>query len=471
MTIQEIHEKLIKKEISVIELIDELFEKIEREDRKIHSFLSLTPELAREQAKKAQEKIDEGKTPSLLCGIPCAIKDIILVKDVRCTAGSKILQEYIAPFDATVVKKLKKAGAIIIGKTNLDEFAMGASNEYSAFGLVRNPHDLDRVPGGSSGGSAAAVASGFSQFALGSDTGGSVRQPASFCGVVGLKPTYGAVSRYGLIAMASSLDQIGPITKTVQDAKIVFEVIKGKDPLDSTSVKLNTQYPISRIQDLRFGIPKEYFTGGIEKDVKTKVKEAIKKFQRLGIKVLDISLPYTQYALPAYSIIMSSEASANLARYDGIRYGLNQSQIANLKSKNLFEFYSKIRGEYFGQEVRRRIVLGTFALSVGYYQEYYLKAQRVRRLIKEDFDKAFSKVDLILTPVSPTLPFKIGEKIDDPIKMYLADIFMVGVNLAGLPAISLPCGKVNNLPAGIQIIGKPFQEEVLLKVGEIFENL
>jgi len=483
MTIKELHQKLIRKEISVLEIVKTCLKKIEREDKKIHSFLTLVPELAIKQAQKTQAKIDrEFKAPSskvlntskdkisLLCGIPCAIKDNILVEDVKCTAGSKILQDYISPYDATVIKRLKEAGAIILGKTNLDEFAMGSSTENSAFAITRNPHDFNRVPGGSSGGSAAAVASDFCQFALGSDTGGSIRQPAAFCGVVGLKPTYGVVSRYGLVAMASSLDQIGPITNNIEDIKIIFDIIRGRDPLDSTSVESNLKHPTSNIQHLKIGIPKEYFIEGIEEGVRKRVEKVIEKFQKLGIKTLNISLPHTEYALPTYSVIMASEASTNLARYDGIRYGLKESLISEAKVQNLFDFYSEIRGKYFGKEIRRRIVLGSFALSVGYYDEYYLRAQKVRRLIKEDFDQAFSKVDLILTPVSPTVAFKLGEKMDDPIKMYLADIFTVGASLAGLPAISLPCGKVNNLPVGAQLIGKPFQEPTILKAGEIFEK-
>ena len=490
MTIRELRQKLIKKELSVSEVVQNYLKKIEKEDKKIHSFLTLAPELALEQARKAQEKINRetksnsfksqdnftGKIP-LLCGVPCAIKDNILVEGIKCTAGSKILQDYIASYDATVIKRLKEAGAIILGKTNLDEFAMGSSTENSAFAITRNPRDLTRVPGGSSGGSAAAVASDFCAFALGSDTGGSIRQPAAFCGIVGLKPTYGAVSRYGLVAMASSLDQIGPITNNIEEAKIIFDIIKGRDPLDSTSVELKIKNREPRIKNLRIGIPKEYFVEGVEEAVMERLEKTIKIFQKIGIKTFNISLPHTEYALPTYSVIMASEASTNLARYDGIRYGLAKSRISALptarsstKSQNIFDFYSEIRGKYFGKEVRRRIVLGTFALSVGYYDEYYLRAQKVRRLIKEDFDKVFSKIDLILTPVSPTLPFKIGEKIDDPIKMYLADIFTVGASLAGLPAISLPCGRVDNLPVGIQLIGKPFQEPTILKVGEIFEK-
>jgi aspartyl-tRNA(Asn)/glutamyl-tRNA(Gln) amidotransferase subunit A len=396
-----------------------------------------------------------------------------LVEGVKCTAGSKILENYVAPYDATVVKKLKEAGAIILGKTNLDEFAMGSSTENSAFFPTKNPLDLERVPGGSSGGSAAAVAANFCVFSLGTDTGGSIRQPASFCGIVGLKPTYGSVSRYGLIAFASSLDQIGPMTKNVEDCKIVFEVIRGKDEMDSTSV--NSKFKIQnsklqfKIQNLKIGVPKEYFIKGIDSEVEKAIKEAIKKYEEMGAKISEISLPHTEYALPCYYIIAPSEASANLARYDGIKYGY--SKISNLKSQisNLLDVYFESRGEGFGKEVRRRIMLGTFSLSIGYYDAYYLRAAKVRSLIIRDFERAFEKVDLIFTPTSPTLPFKLGEKIDDPLKMYLSDIFTVSVNLAGLPAISIPIGKVKNLPVGLQIIGKPFEEEKIFEVAKIYE--
>jgi aspartyl-tRNA(Asn)/glutamyl-tRNA(Gln) amidotransferase subunit A len=404
--------------------------------------------------------------------VPCAIKDNILIEGIKCTAGSKILKDYIAPYNATVIEKLKKEGVVILGKTNMDEFAMGASTENSAYGSTKNPFDKTRVPGGSSGGSAAAIAADFCQFALGSDTGGSIRQPASFCGVIGLKPTYGAVSRYGLVAMASSLDQIGPIAKNAEDAEIVFEAIKGKDPMDSTSVELNSkQVRISNFEfrNLKIGIPKEYFIEGIEKGVKKEIEKGIKRFEKLGAKIEKISLPHTKYALATYYLIMPSEVSSNLARYDGIRYGLSKSKISKFKPQNSFELYSKIRGEYFGREVKRRIILGTFALSAGYYDQYYLKAKMVRDLIKKDFEKAFRKVDLLLTPVAPTTAFKIGEKIDDPIKMYLSDIFTVGASLAGLPALSFPYGKVGKLPVGLQIIGKPFGENTIFEAAKEFE--
>jgi aspartyl-tRNA(Asn)/glutamyl-tRNA(Gln) amidotransferase subunit A len=393
-----------------------------------------------------------------------------LVEGVKCTAGSKILENYVAPYDATVIKKLKEAGAIILGKTNLDEFAMGSSTENSAFFPTKNPLDLERVPGGSSGGSAAAVCANFCVFALGSDTGGSVRQPASFCGIVGLKPTYGSVSRYGLIAFASSLDQIGPMAKNVDDCKIVFEVIRGKDEMDSTSVNSKFQIPNSKIEikNLKIGVPKEYFVEGIEPEVKEKIEEAIKKYEEMGAKILEISLPHTEYALACYFIISRSEASANLARYDGIKYGFSTSK-KQRTANNLLNVYLESRGGGFGKEVKRRIMLGTFSLSVGYYEAYYLRAAKVRNLIIKDFEKAFEKVDLIFTPTSPTLPFKLGEKIDDPLKMYLSDIFTVSVNLAGLPAISIPVSKVKNLPVGLQIIGKPFEENKIFEVAKFYE--
>ncbi len=476
LTIKEVHQGLVKKEFSALELCKAYLDKIKEKDKEIQAFLIVNEDLAISQAKKIDEMILAGREIPILAGIPCAIKDNILVEDVKCTAGSKILENYIAPYDATVIEKLKKEGVIILGKTNLDEFAMGSSTENSAFFPTKNPIDLKRVPGGSSGGSAAAVAADFSVFALGSDTGGSIRQPASFCGVVGLKPTYGAVSRYGLIAFASSLDQIGPITKTVEDAKIVFEAIKGKDELDSTSVKLNSKFQIPnskqiqnskfKIQNLRIGIPKEYFVKGMDPEVEKVIKEAIKKYEAMGAKIEEVSLPHTEYALPCYYIIAPSEASANLARYDGIKYGYSAKRV-----RDLMEIYLKSKEEGFGDEVRRRIMLGTYALSAGYYQAYYLRAQKVRTLIREDFDRAFAKVEAIFTPVSPTPAFKLGEKIDDPLKMYLSDIFTVSVNLAGLPAVSIPVGKAGNLPVGLQIIGKPFEEEKILEIGRLFEPL
>ena len=468
LTIQKIHNRLKKKEFSCLELTKSFLEKITQTDKRISSFLTVTSKEALLQAKIVDGWILKKKEIPLIAGIPCAVKDTILVEGVKATAGSKILENYIAPYDATVIKKLKEKGAVILGKTNLDEFAMGSSTENSAFFPTKNPHDETRVPGGSSGGSAAAVAANLCGFALGSDTGGSIRQPASFCGVVGLKPTYGAVSRYGLISMASSLDQIGTLTKTVEDCEIVFDAISGKDPLDSTSVEsqsLNHSVTQS-LNRLVIGIPKEYFIEGMDPGVEKTIKDSIKKFEDLGIRIEEISLPHTEYALATYCIIMFAEASANLARYDGIKYGFSKKDV-----KDLFQLYLKSRGEGFGDEVRRRIMLGTYILSAGYYEAYYLRAQKVRTLIQKDFQKAFEKVDLIFTPVSPTPAFSIGEKIEDPLKMYLSDIFTIAVNLAGLPALSLPVGKVGGLPVGLQIIGKPFGEHKIFEIGKIFENI
>ncbi len=461
LTITKAHQGLKKKQFSALELCKAYLDKIE-EGKEVHAFLTVNESLALSQAKKIDDLIAVGSEMPVLAGLPCAVKDNILVENVRCTAGSKILGNYIAPYSATVVEKLKSQGAVILGKTNMDEFAMGSSTENSGFGATRNPHDLTRVPGGSSGGSAAAVATGECLYALGSDTGGSVRQPASFCGVVGLKPTYGAVSRYGLIAFASSLDQIGPITKTVEDAKIVFEAISGKDELDSTSV--SPKIGIQKLKNVRIGVPKEYFVKGMDKEIEKMIRAAIKKYTDKGAKVIEVSLPHTEYALPAYYIINPSEASANLARYDGIKYGFSK------KEKSLIDVYLQSRGQGFGAEVRRRIMLGTYALSSGYYEAYYLRAQKVRTKIKEDFDKAFSKVDVIVTPTSPTTAFKIGEKTSDPLTMYLSDIYTVSINLAGLPAISLPCGRIGKLPVGMQIIGKAFQENIIFKVAQLYED-
>jgi len=458
LTIENFLEKLKNKEFSAKEFFEKLFEKIEKEDKEIGAFLSLNKEGAIKEAERIDELISKKEKLPPLCGVPCAIKDNILVEGLKCTAGSKILENYVAPFDATVIKKLKEAGAIIVGKTNLDEFAMGSSTEYSAFKVTRNPHDLEKVPGGSSGGSAAAVAKNFCLFSLGSDTGGSIRQPAGFCKVVGLKPTYGAVSRFGLIAFASSLDQIGPMTKNVRDCEIVFEIIKGKDPLDSTSVEIEKKFEEKK--EIKVGIPKEYLVEGIEPEVKSAFESAVKKFQEKGVKFEEISLPHTEYALSCYYIIACAEASSNLARYDGLRYG------NFCEGKDIFDTYSKTRA-LFGKEVKRRIILGTFVLSAGYYEAFYLKAQKVRRKIKEDFERAFEKVDLIFTPVSPTLPFKIGEKITDPLKMYLSDIFTVSVNLAGVPAISIP---IENLPVGLQIIGPHFSESKIFETAKLYER-
>ena len=478
LTITKTHESLVRKEFSVLELTKAFLEEIEKFNKKIFAFLTITEDLALSQAKEIDDLISREREIPLLAGIPLAIKDNILIEGVRCTAGSRILENYIAPYNATVIEKLKSQGAVFLGKTNLDEFAMGSSTENSAFGPTKNPHDLTRVPGGSSGGSGAALAAGFALGALGSDTGGSIRLPASFCGVVGLKPTYGAVSRYGLMAMASSLDQIGPFAKTVEDARIIFNAIRGKDPLDSTSVEFSAQGGSppeadaprehasgGKIGNLRVGVPKEYFIKGMDKEIEKSIKNAIEEMEKLGIKTQEISLPHTEPALAVYYLIMPSEVSANLARYDGIKYGYSEAT-----SKNLLDVYLQSRRKGFGEEVRRRIMLGTYALSAGYYDAYYLRAQKVRTKVIDDFNEAFKVVDVILTPTSPTAAFKFGEKID-PLSMYLSDVFTIAVNLAGLPAISVPGGKVGNLPVGIQLIGRPFEENKILKLGEFIEKL
>jgi aspartyl-tRNA(Asn)/glutamyl-tRNA(Gln) amidotransferase subunit A len=468
LTISEIHPRLKKKEFSALDLCKAYLEKIKEKNEELFAFLTVSENLALSQAKRVDELISKKKDIPLLAGIPFAVKDIILVKGLKCTAGSKILENYLAPYNATIIERLQKAGAVILGKTNLDEFVRGSSTENSAFGPTKNPHDSTRVPGGSSGGSAAAVAANLSCFALGTDTGGSIRQPASLCGIVGLKPTYGAVSRYGLVAFASSLDQIGPLAKSVEDAKIVFETISGKDEKDSTSVEIKKREKGEfDIKKIRFGIPKEYFIKGIDSEVEEIIRGAIKKYEEMGAEIKEISLPHTGHALPVYYIINPSEASANLARYDGIKYGFSLSK----KGKDLFDVYFQSRGKGFGSEVRRRIMIGTYVLSSGYYDAYYLKAQKVRTLVKQDFDKAFKEVDLILTPTSPTPAFKLGEKVSDPLSMYLSDIYTVAVNIAGLPGLSLPCGKAkNSLPVGLQIIGQPFEEEKVFQAGLSFEK-
>lgn len=479
LTIKKFHEGLIQKQFSALEITKEFFDYIEKKDAEIGAYLKLTKDLALNQAKQVDVELAKKKELSILAGAPLAIKDNILIEGETTTAGSKILENYKAGYDATVIKKLKDERALFLGKTNMDEFGMGSSTENSAFKITKNPYDLQRVPGGTSGGSAAAVASDMAIAALGSDTGGSIRQPASFCGVVGLKPTYGAVSRYGLIALASSLDQIGPIAKTVEDAEILFNAIKGKDALDSTSVEYNRKSQIANhkledIQKLKIGLPKEYFISGLNKEVEKEINEAIKNLKFLKIEFKEISLPYTKYALSCYYIILFAEASANLAKFDGIRY----SRIKNTESKmrNLKDIYFKQRGNGFGDEVKRRIILGTFVLSSGYYDAYYSKAQKVRKLIKEDFDKAFKEVDVLLSSVSPTTSFKIGEKIDNPLTMYLSDIFTIPINLAGLPAISIPVKHQmlkakNQLPVGFQLIGKPFHEADILGIGKFYEQL
>ena len=438
-------------------------ENIKKLNAELNVYLSVDEEGVSVQAEAADKTIATGKF-GLLCGIPCAIKDAIMVEGQKCTSASKILENYVAPYDATVIKKLKEQGVVILGKANLDEFAMGGSGENSAYGVTKNPCDKTRVAGGSSSGSAASVAAEMACFSLGSDTGGSIRLPSSFCGVTGLKPTYGSVSRYGLIAFGSSLDQIGPIAKTVEDAKIVFEAICGKDKMDATSTDYEFENSVTNLKGLRIGVPKEYFVEGIDKDVEKIIRASIKKAEDAGAEIIEISLPSVEFALACYYIIAPCEASANLARFDGIKYGLSA------EGKDLLDVYLKSKGHGFGAEVKRRIMIGTYALSSGYYDAYYKKAQEVRQFIKQDFAKAFEKVDLIFFPVSPVPAIKIGEKTDDPLSMYLMDIYTVSVNLAGLPGLSLPVGKVGNLPVGLQIIGNHFQENKILSVAAQLEE-
>ena len=444
--------------------------------------MSLDKDGALKQAEEVDIALAKGEEINELAGLPMAIKDNILIKGLPATAASKILENYKATYDATVIKKLKNKKAVFLGKTNLDEFAHGSSTENSAFKTTKNPYDLERVPGGSSGGSAAAVAANMAVAALGTDTGGSIRLPASFCGVVGLKPTYGAVSRSGIIAMASSLDQVGPLTKTVEDAAILFKAISGKDDLDTTSVdaKYGDELLNPKLEDIKkltIGLPKEYFTGGLDDYTQKEIQKAIVQIKSLGLKIKEISLPRTKYALSVYYIIMPAEVSSNLARFDGIRY----SRLDGLENKGnkMWDVYFKQKGKGFGPEARRRIMLGTYVLSSGYYDAYYSKAQKVRRLIKEDFDKAFNPlaggVDVILTPVSPTPAFKINEKTNDPLQMYLSDIFTIPLNLAGLPGVSIPVRKYNKgeneLPVGFQLIGKPFREADILGIGQFYEKI
>lgn len=466
LTIKQAQSGLQNKEFSAIELTQSYLDSIKEKDKSINAYISISENLALSQAKEIDQRIANNEILSPLAGIPCAIKDNIMIKDERCTAASRILENYKAVYDATVIEKLKASGAVFLGKTNLDEFAMGGSCERSAFFTTKNPHDLERIPGGSSGGSAAAVASDMAIYALGSDTGGSIRQPSSFCGIVGIKPTYGTVSRYGLIAYASSLDQIGPMGKTVEDCEIVFNSIRGLDKMDSTS----TDFEINETkkEKLRIGVPKEYFGEGLDKEIEEAIKKSLDFYQKNGAEIIDINLPHTEYAVSCYYIIAPAEASANLARLDGLKYGTD-SKLENPQSIN--DLYLENRTKGFGAEVRKRIMLGTYTLSSGYYDAYYKKALQVRTLIKQDFEKAFEKVDVILGPTSPCLPFKIGEKDNDPLAMYLADIYTVSLNLAGLPGISVPCGKsASGLPIGLQIIAPAFCEKRLFNVARIIEQ-
>ena len=465
LRLSEVHDRLHHKEISVADLVEESLARIGETDGNIQAFLTVDEEGARKQA--AELDSSDGER-GLLFGLPAGIKDNIVTEGLRTTCASRFLANYVPIYDATVVDKLRRAQSVTIGKLNMDEFAMGGSNENSAFHPTRNPWDPERVPGGSSGGSAAAVAAGQVYFALGSDTGGSIRQPAAYCGVVGLKPTYGLVSRFGLVAFASSLDQIGPLTKNVEDAAYVLQAIAGHDPRDSTSASVDIPDYLSAltgdVKGLRIGVPKEYMGEGIDPQVKERVLEALRTFEAMGAVWEEISLPHSEYAVATYYLLASSEASSNLARFDGVRYGVRAENPANL-----LELYRRSRSEGFGPEVKRRIMLGTYALSSGYYDAYYKKAQQVRTLIKRDFDQAFGKYDLIVSPTAPTTAFKIGEQVDDPLTMYLNDICTIPINLAGVPAISIPCGLAGGLPVGLQLVGKPFDERTVLRAAHAYE--
>ncbi len=468
-TIGGVREALAAKKISARELAGDFYKRIEERNPELNAFLALSPERARRQTDRIDALVAEGRPLPPLAGVPVAIKDVISTRGTTTTCGSKILENYIPPFDATAVERLEAAGAVILGKTNCDEFAMGSSNENSAYGPVKNPNATDRVPGGSSGGSAAAVAAGLAVAALGTDTGGSIRQPGSFCGIPAMMGSYGRVSRYGLIAFASSLDRIGPFATNIKDVAAILQVIAGRDPHDSTSTTApvpNYQTEIVKpVKGLRLGIPKEYFAEGMDAAVRKKIEAGIEIYKRLGCELVEIRMPHTDYAIAAYYIIATAEASSNLARYDGVRYGLR------IEDDSLLAMYRKTRGAGFGPEVKRRIVLGTYVLSAGYYDAYYLKGQKVRSLIAQDFRDAFNKVEAILTPTSPVTAFRLGERTADPLQMYLADIYTVTGSLAGVPGISVPCGKVDGeLPVGLQIFGPAFCEARILQLAHAFEQ-
>jgi aspartyl-tRNA(Asn)/glutamyl-tRNA(Gln) amidotransferase subunit A len=471
LTIHEAHELLKQRRISSTELTESVLKRIAEIEGKVHACVTIVGDIAMKEAEKVDNYIKTDHEINPLTGIPTLIKDVICTKGVRTTCSSKMLENFIPPYNAAVIEKLKAQKAVIVGKTNMDEFAMGSSTEHSAFFPTHNPWDLSRVPGGSSGGSAAAVAADETIYALGSDTGGSVRQPAALCSVVGLKPTYGRVSRFGLVAFASSLDQIGPLTKDVTDCALVMNVIAGYDSRDSTSVPYPvpdyTRQLIPDIKGLRIGIPREYFVEGMQNQVRAALEAAIDKLHELGAEIdWEVSLPHTKYALAVYYILAPSEASANLARYDGVKYGFSERD-----ASNVIETTERTRQSGFGLEVKRRIMLGTYALSAGYYDAYYLKAQKVRTRIKLEFDQAFEKYDALITPTSPIVPFKLGEKLEDPMQMYLSDVCTLPINIAGIPAISIPAGFTDNLPIGMQIIGKPFSEEILLRIAFAYEQI
>jgi aspartyl-tRNA(Asn)/glutamyl-tRNA(Gln) amidotransferase subunit A len=471
LTIREAHELLTSKKISSVELTQAMLDRIHDVDKKVKSYVTVTDDLALEQAKRADERIAKGENVTPLTGIPFSMKDCISTRNVRTTCSSKILENYVPQYNATVTNKLVDSGAVLVGKTNMDEFGMGSSTENSGLFTTRNPWDLDRVPGGSSGGSAAAMSASLATFTIGEDTGGSVRQPASFCNVTGIKPTYGRVSRYGLIALASSFDGIGPFARDAYDCATVLEAIAGNDPLDSTTyaspVPNYTANIDKPVKGMKLGIPKEYFIAGMEAGVESSIQEAIRQFEKLGMEIHEVSLPHTKYGLPVYYLLLFAEASANLARMDGTRFGLSVSEGA----KDVIDIYLKTRHEGFGDEVKRRIMLGAYALSAGYYEAYYLKAQKVRTLLRRDFETAFSSVDLLVAPVCPTTAFKIGEKTSDPLEMYLSDIYTVATNPAGVPALAVPCGFSNNMPVGMQLIGKHLDEETLFQVGHAYQQV
>lgn len=469
MTAHRLGELLHRKEITSREITRSVFDRIEKVEGRIHAYITLLPELALKQAEEADARIQKGDAGPLT-GIPVAIKDLICTAGIRTTCGSHILDNFVPTYDATVTDRLKKAGAVFVGKANMDEFAMGSSTETSYFGPTRNPWDLERIPGGSSGGSAASVAADECILSLGSDTGGSIRQPAACCGIVGFKPTYGRVSRYGLVAFASSLDQIGPFAKDIRDTALMLNVISGFEPRDSTSVNLPvpdyTQSLINDVQGLVLGVPREAFGEGIDPEVEATVREAIRTLERLGAKIADVSLPHSAYAVAVYYIIAPAEASSNLARYDGVKYGFRAAG-----TYELLEMYKETRSQGFGAEVKRRIMLGTYALSAGYYDAYYRKASQVRTLIGRDFAEAFAKCDVLVLPTAPTPAFKLGEKVDDPLQMYLSDIYTIPCNLAGLPGLSFPCGfSSSGLPIGLQVLGNHFQEEKILRVAYTYER-
>ncbi|MEE8128542.1 MAG: Asp-tRNA(Asn)/Glu-tRNA(Gln) amidotransferase subunit GatA [Nitrospinaceae bacterium] len=468
-TIIQARHQLKEKKYSAVELLDAVYKRIDVVDGKVKAYIHLTRDIAHRQAEEADQKLAAGEDAPLL-GVPIALKDMICMKGTHTTCASHILENFVSPYDATVVKRLKEAGAVLIGKTNMDEFAMGSSNENSYFHVTKNPWDLNHVPGGSSGGSGAAVAANECMGALGSDTGGSIRQPAAFCGITGLKPTYGRVSRFGLVAFASSFDQIGPMTKTAEDAAILMNVIGGHDPMDSTSADVSlpdfTAALSNDVKGLKVGIPKEYFGKGLNADIEKTVLEAIKTLESMGMQAVEVSLPHTEYAVAAYYILACAEASANLSRYDGVKYGYRSEH-----ADNLMDMYTNTREEGFGEEVKRRILLGTFVLSSGYFDAYYLKGQKARTLIKQDFEEAYKKCDLMVGPIAPAPAFKLGEKLDDPLQMYLSDIFTISANLAGIPAMSIPCGQSkDNLPIGLQLMGKHFDEETLLNVAHRYQH-